>query len=275
MILPFDSLTHPLVIAHRGSMVLGHENTLYSFDLALAAGADVLEMDIHPSADGAIMVIHDSRIDRTSNGTGEVGSLTRAELQGLDFAWNFSIEAGSTPLRGQGITIPTLDEVLKRYPDSYFSVDIKEDDPGFATEVVGLVMKRGMRDQVILGSFFPRIVELLRAAVPPLHLAADRPQAVHLLVASMGGLAVKGDLPSAYMIPDRLGILPVATKGLIRRVHQAGRRAYFWTVDSEKTMRSLLRRGADGIISNRPDLLFAVREELRYDEGRGTDGATS
>ena len=270
MVLPFDSLTHPLVIAHRGSMVLGPENTLYSFDLALAAGADVLEMDVHPSADGEIMVIHDSTVERTSNGTGDVKSLTRAELQRLDFAWNFSLEAGSTPLRGQGIGIPTLDEVLKRYPDSHFSVDIKEDDPEFAAEVVGLIMKRAMRDQVILGSFFPRIAKLLRAALPPVHLAADRPQAVRLLIASMGGPAIKGDLPSAYMIPDRLGILPVATKGLIKRVHRAGRRAYFWTVDSEKTMRNLLRRGADGIISNRPDLLFAIRRELRSDDERGT-----
>ena len=262
MVLPFDSLSHPLVIAHRGSMTLGPENTIYTFDLALSAGADVLEMDVHPSADGEIMVIHDSTVDRTSNGNGEVRSHTLKALQELDFAWNFSLDGEGFPLRGQGITIPTLEEIFDRFPDRQLSIDIKEDDSSFAAEVVKLVLKRGKRDQVSLASFFPSIAELLRTTVPPLHVAADRPQAVRLLMTRLPGLRLTGELPSSYMLPDHLGPLTVASKALIDTVHRAQRRCYFWTIDSQETMRRVLRAGADGIITNRPDLLFAVRKEL-------------
>ena len=262
MVLPFDSLPHPLVIAHRGSMVLGPENTIYTFQLAAEAGADVLEMDVHPSSDGEIMVIHDERVDRTSNGTGLVRELTRAELERLDFAWSFSLDGADRPLRGQQITIPTLAEVFARFPGLHFSVDVKEDDPKLAADVVALIMKRDLRDRVILASFHPRIAALLRAALPPLHLAADRAQGIRLLLRSRLPFPPRGVLPSAYMLPDRLGPLSVGSRALIGRAHRWGRRVYFWTVDSEPVMRRLLERGADGIVTNRPDLLFALRRGL-------------
>jgi len=122
-------------------------------------------------------------------------------------------------------------------------------------------MKRGMRDQIVLGSFHSSVAELLRRALPPLHMAADRPQGKRLLAASLLHLPLGTHLPSAYMLPDRLGVLNVASRTLIRRIHRAGRRGYFWTVDSERTMRRLLLAGADGIVTNRPDLLYSLRNE--------------
>lgn len=267
MVLPFDSLPHPLVIAHRGSMALAPENTLYAFDLAIDAGADVLEMDVHPSADGAIMVIHDATVDRTSNGTGLVEDLSYSALQKLDFAWKFSFDGESFPLRGQGITIPTLQEVFERFPERHFSIDIKAEDTAFAAEVVKLILKQEMRDSVILGSFHPRLAELLRDAIPPLHVAADRPQGIRLLLSSMLHLPLRSVPAAAYMLPDRLRGFPVATRALIAATHRIGRRCYFWTVDEEPTMRRLLDMGADGLVTNRPDLLSAAIREagLRLD----------
>jgi len=261
MLLPFDELDHPLIIAHRGSAVLAPENTLYAFDLALSTGADVLEMDVHPSADGEVMVIHDPTVDRTSNGKGSVGAMTRKELQKLDFAWQFSIEGTEGyPLRGQGISIPTLAEVLKRYRSTPMSIDIKHDDPNFATEVVKVVLKADARERVVLGSFHPRIARLLGGAVPRLHTAADRRQSIRLLRKSLLRRRMRGaDLPSAYMLPARLGRFMIASRTLVRTIHEAGRRGYFWTIDDEPTMVRLLVRGVDGIVTNRPDLLFSLR----------------
>lgn len=261
MVLPFDSLDHPLVIAHRGSMVLGPENTIYTFQLAVEAGADVLEMDVHPSSDGEVMVMHDETVDRTSNGSGLVREMTRTQLERLDCAWNFSLDGEDRPLRGQHIGVPTLEEVFERYPALHFSVDVKEDDPKLAADVVALIMKHDLRDRVILGSFHPRVAALLRAVMPPLHLAADRAQGLRLLFGSYLPLPRPGVLPSAYMLPDRLGPLSVGSRALIRTGHRWGRRLYFWTVDSEPAMRGLLERGADGIVTNRPDLLYALRRE--------------
>jgi len=267
---PFGALRHPLVIAHRGSMVLAPENTLYSFELADAAGADVLELDVHPSSDGHIMVIHDPTVERTSNGTGAVRSLRLSELKGLDFAWQFRLpDAEGYPMRGMGITIPTLNELFDRFPGRSYSIDIKENDPDFAVEVVRLIHRREMRSRVVFGSFHPRITRLLREAVPPVAVAADRPAALRLLIASYAGLPARVLAPcDAYMLPNRSGLLPVATSPLIRTIHRLGRRLYVWTVDDPDVMRRLLARGADGIITNRTDLAFAVRRQFLENGGR-------
>lgn len=274
MALPFDALTHPLVIAHRGSMMLGPENTLYTFELAASAGADVLELDVHPSRDGAVMVIHDPTLDRTSNGTGPVSAMRRSALQKLDFAWHFALEGEDRPLRGRGITIPTLEEVFDTFPESHFSIDVKADDARFATDVIALIMERGMRDRVVVGSFHRSVAAILRSAFPPLYVAADRGQGVRLLLSSTLRLPLLGNLPSAFMLPDHLGALPVATRRLVDRVHRAGRRCYFWTVDCDELMRRILEAGADGIVTNRPDLLFAVRRDyLAARRARGAEQA--
>ncbi len=267
---PFGTLRHPLVIAHRGSMVLGPENTLYSFELADAAGADVLELDVHPSSDGHIMVIHDPTVDRTSNGSGEVRSLKLGELKALDFAWQFRLpDAEGYPMRGMGITIPTLSELFDRFPGRSFSIDIKENDPDFAMEVVRRIHRREMRNCVVFGSFHPRITRILRAALPAVSVAADRPAAVRLLAASYAGLPVRWmSACDAYMLPDRAGLLPVATSPLIRAIHRLGRRLYVWTVDDPEVMRRLLALGADGLITNRTDLAFAARREFLERGGR-------
>ncbi len=267
---PFSSLRHPLVIAHRGSMVLGPENTLYSFELADAAGADVLELDVHPSSDGHIMVIHDPTVDRTSNGSGAVRSLRLGELKALDFAWRFRLpDAEGFPMRGMGITIPTLNELFDRFAGRSFSIDIKDNDPNFALEVIRLIHRREMGARVVLASFHPRITRLLREKAPPAAVAADRPAALRLLAASHAGLPASWMRPcDAYMLPDRAGLLPVATRSLIRAIHRLGRRLYLWTIDDPQLMRRLLERGAEGIITNRTELAFAVRRELAERGGR-------
>lgn len=267
---PWLGLRHPLIIAHRGSMVLGPENTLYSFELAEAAGADVLELDVHPSSDGHIMVIHDPTVDRTSNGRGAVRSLSLRELKNLDFAWHFRLpEAEGYPMRGMGIGIPTLAELLDRFPGRAFSIDIKDNDPVFATEVVRLIQRRDLHARVVLASFHPRVTQLLREAKPPIPVAADRPAALRLLAVSYAGLPASWISPSAaYLLPDRAGVLPVAVRPLLRRVHRLERRFYAWTIDDPGQMRRLLERGVDGLVTNRTDLAYAVRREFLERGGR-------
>lgn len=266
---PFAALRHPLILAHRGSAVLGPENTLYSFDLALTAGADVLELDVHPSADGRIVVIHDDTVDRTSNGHGLVREKSLKELRKLDFAWRFSLpDSEGYPMRSRGFAAPTLDEVFDRFKESHFSIDIKEDDLGFADEVARLVRKRALRDRVVLASFFPRVTAWLRSSVPPLSVAADRPQALRLVAGSLARRAPA----DVYLLPDRAGPFPFAgSRALIRAAHARGRRIYAWTVDDPARMQTLFGRGIDGVVTNRPDLAFAARTEYLA----GTPGTPS
>src|SRR5262245_19840849 len=104
------------VIAHRGDSAHFPENTIPSFDRAVELGADAIEFDLRVSRDGEVVIIHDPTVDRTTNGTGPVSSLTLAELRALDAGARFTTDGGkSIPFRGRGLTIPTFDEMLARY----------------------------------------------------------------------------------------------------------------------------------------------------------------
>src|SRR5919108_1020933 len=103
----------PLVFAHRGGCALGPENTIAGFDRGLAAGADGLELDVRLARDGTVVVLHDAALDRTTNARGPVSALTADELARVDAAYWFCPEDGY-PLRGQGVGVPQLRDVLAR-----------------------------------------------------------------------------------------------------------------------------------------------------------------
>src|ERR671916_458700 len=107
----------PVNLAHRGASALAPENTIEAFRLAVEAGAGGLELDVHVTRDGHIVVIHDATVDRTTNGTGAVSEMTLEELRRLDAGHNFSPDGGPTrPYRGRGVRVPTLGEVLREFP---------------------------------------------------------------------------------------------------------------------------------------------------------------
>ena len=103
------SLKYPLVIAHQGGDGLWPGNTLFAYQNAAKLGVDVLEMDIHITKDGKLVLMHDETVDRTTDGTGEIESMTLAELKQLDAGYSWTPDEGKTfPFRGQGITMTTL-----------------------------------------------------------------------------------------------------------------------------------------------------------------------
>src|ERR671921_1084938 len=121
----------PVNLAHRGASSLAPENTIEAFRLALEAGAGGLELDVHMTRDGHIVVIHDATVDRTTNGFGAVSEMTFDELRRFDAGHNFSPDGGSTrPYRGRGVRVPTLGEVLEEFPSVAVNIDIKAGTPG-------------------------------------------------------------------------------------------------------------------------------------------------
>src|SRR5688500_6689662 len=126
MPMSFFDTSVPLVFAHRGGCATGPENTLAAFDRGVAARADGLELDVRLSADGIPVVHHDPVLDRTTNMSGRVADYTAEQLKRADAACHFDSEHGH-PLRGQGIGVPTLAEVLRRYPDARVIVEMKDD----------------------------------------------------------------------------------------------------------------------------------------------------
>jgi hypothetical protein len=158
----FDS-TVPLVLAHRGGCALGPENTLAAFDRGMAAGADGLELDVRLSSDGEPMVHHDPTLDRTTNVSGRVSEYTVEQLKRVDAAYRCEVK-GEFPFRGQGIGVPTLADVLQRYPNARVVVEMKDNLDAMGEAVARVVRVAGAVDRVCAAGFGARATPAARAA---------------------------------------------------------------------------------------------------------------
>ena len=250
----------PLVFAHRGGCALGPENTMAAFDHGLAAGADGLELDVQLSSDGAVVVCHDETLERTTQGTGPVAARTAAELAEVDAGWRFADADGSYPFRGRGVGIPTLVEVLRRYPDIPIIVEMKVDSAAMGEAVAREVRAAGAARRVCAAGYGQRAVEAARAALPEMPTSAAHPEVRLAVYRSMAGLPIRTAPYQMYQVPEWAGVIPVATRRFIRHAHQARLAVQIWTVDEERDMARLLKWGVDGLITNRPDLAVRVRD---------------
>lgn len=153
----------PLNMAHQGGAGLAPSNTIVAFRNALKVGADGLELDVHATKDGEVVVTHDDTVDRTTDGTGAVKDFTLAELKKLDAGYRFTPDNGQTyPYRGQGITIPTLREVLAEFPDQRINIEIKQSEPPIESKVLEVIDEMGMRDMVLVVSFDDAVMKWFR-----------------------------------------------------------------------------------------------------------------
>ena len=125
------------MIAHQGGDGLWPGNTLYAFEQAAALGVDVLEMDLHITKDGVLVINHDETVDRTTDGTGTIEDMTLAELKALDAGYDWSKDGGQTfPYRGMGLTIPTLEEIFQTFPEYHMTIEIKKTTGSMAATIL-------------------------------------------------------------------------------------------------------------------------------------------
>ena len=253
----------PLNIAHRGGMALWPENTLYAFEAALKVGANVLEIDVWPTIDGEIVVIHDDTVGRTSNGKGRVDEMTIAELKRLDFAWRFNTEEGHTPLRGKGITISTLEELFARLPESNFNIDIKKESTDFADQVVKLVKDMEMEQNVVIASFHDSVIMHLQQNSPEIDTAASVAETKRFYILNKIGLRrLHKPRSKAYQIPIQWNGLNVVSRYFIHAANLLGQEVHVWSINDPDEMRRLISLGVDGIVTDRPDILAKIIEEI-------------
>ena len=257
----FDSL-RPLVFAHRGGCAIGPENTLAAFDRGAAAGADGLELDVRLAADGIPVVHHDPALDRTTNMSGRVVDYTAEQLKRADAAYHFDPEHGH-PFRGEGIGVPTLAEVLRRYPDVRVIVEMKDDVETMGEAVAAVVRRAGAVDRVCAAGFGARSTLAARTALPELATSANQQEVRVALYRSWMRWPVMSVGYGGYQIPERAGRLRVVTPRFVRHARRAGLHVQVWTVDVESDMRRLLDWGVHALISNRPDVAVEVRDSWR------------
>lgn len=249
-----------LVIAHRGGAGLWPENTMYAFERAVALGVDVLEMDVQQTADGVLVVMHDETLARTTDGHGLVRDRTLAELKKLDAAYRWSPDGGkSFPLRGRGITVPTLEEVLANFHDMRFNIEPKPPDPSVAKNLCRLIRERAMTNRVLIASFKSEALATTRQQCPEVATSASTAEVSKFMALSAARLE-QTYTPAAYVlqVPEYAGGLHVLTRGLVEAAHQRNLKVDAWTVNEVEAMKRLLDLGVDGIMTDYPDRLLSL-----------------
>lgn len=230
-----------LVIAHRGASAYQPENTLVAFALAIAQGAEMIEMDLHISCDNQVVVIHDATLDHTTNLTGKVDQLTLAEIKLAD--------------AGKGERVPTLDETLDLTTGKVrLYLEIK--DPRAAIETLRIIRQRQCRDQVMLASFDIELMRRLGEEVRDIELGVILGNETFNPVVRW-----REAFPWRTLRQINYQVLCMQVElcysYLARRIKAEGKRLYVWTADEDKQFARMIKRGVDGIVTNKPDKLIA------------------
>ncbi len=256
-----------LVIAHQGGNLVRPDNTMMAFTHAVELGVDVLEMDIHSSADGELVVIHDDTVDRTTDGNGRVNDLTLAELQSYDAAYDWSIDDGETyPFRGEGVTIPALDEVFRAFPEMPMNIEIKQEAPSIAEPFCQLIREYGKEEQILVASFNQNAIVEFRETCPEVATSMVQAEIQNYFILNTLLLSALFDSPAdAFQVPEYfnlpvLGRTHVTTDRFIQNAQKLNINIHVWTVNEEEQMHRLIEAGVNGLITDRPDLLLEIRD---------------
>jgi glycerophosphoryl diester phosphodiesterase len=250
----------PQVFAHRGGGHLGPENTIAAFDIGMSTGADGLELDVHLSADGVVVVHHDKTLDRTTNGSGPLAARTADELSRVDAGYWF-MRGGEYPFRGLGIGVPTLREVLARYRGVPTIIEIKVYTAAMGEAVATEIHRAGAIDYVCVAGYGIASARAARAALPGAAASAHKGEVRLALYRSWLRCPVRTAPYQTYQVPEWAEGVRIVSPRFVRDAHGGGFKVQVWTVDEEADMRRLLEWGVDGLISNRPDLAVRVRDE--------------
>lgn len=246
----WSSIEGPLLLAHRGASAERPENTLAAFELALELGADVLELDVHPSRDGVLIVSHDPDGLRNAGVARALADCSSSEIAGWDAGFGFQDRSGQRPFAGRGLGLPRFDEVLAALPNALFNVDVKLAREHDLRSLLATIRARQAASRVLLTSFSSEVLGLVRALRydGPIGLAERE---VKRLVMSPAFVTRWFPLAgSRVQIPVRAGWLDLARARLIDKCHRLGLAVDYWVIDDPAEAERLLARGADGIFTD-------------------------
>lgn len=241
-----------LAFAHRGGAyhpeIEGLENTVAAFKHAVALGYDYLETDVHVTRDGVLLAFHDDVLDRVTDQVGALAETSYADVR--------------TALVGGREQVPTLAMLFDEFPRARFNIDLKSD--GAVPALAAFITARDAHDRVLVGSFSRRrLAEFRRLTQGRVPTSAHPAEVIAFRVLPSGRLAnwVTRGRAAALQIPHRRRRWVIATRGLVRRAHAAGRHVHVWTVDTPEEIGELLDRGVDGLFTDRTDVLRTVLEQ--------------
>jgi glycerophosphoryl diester phosphodiesterase len=251
----------PVNLAHRGASARAPENTMEAFRLAVELGAGGLELDVHLTRDGYVVVIHDPTLDRTTDRTGAVSAMTLDELSQADAGYKFSPDHENTfPYRGLGLRIPTLVEVLREFPGVAVNIDMKADDLAIEAAVLDVLRQADAEGRaLVVSSRRGAVGRFRRISGGRVSTGASRWETGIFYLFS--NLRLERFLRPAYdalQVPLSHRGIPLVTRRFIDAAHGANVRVDAWTINDGDEMRRLLGLGVDVIMTDRPGTLAEV-----------------
>jgi glycerophosphoryl diester phosphodiesterase len=237
----------PIPFAHQGAHRDGGpgENTMSAFEAAIEMGYRYIETDVHATADGVLVALHDDTLDRVTDHTGVIANMRWAEVRKARVA-------GAEQ-------VPLLEDLLGLWPDVRVNIDPKHDaavDP-----LVDVIRRTGAIERVCIGAFSDRRLARIRGLLGPRLCTSMGPRQVARLLAASKGLPAGRFTAGCVQVPARRGIVPLVTKRFVDTAHQRNLPVHVWTINDPDEMRQLLDLGVDGIMTDAPDVLKQVMDE--------------
>lgn len=246
-------LRAPILYAHRGASLAQPENSLEGFAAALALGADALEIDVHLSRDGHVMVAHDGSAERTAGVAREIRACDLSEIKSWDLALRFRGPPCARPVR-----MPTLDEVLSAFPRTPLNIDVKQSQPDMLVPLLELIARHAAEPRVLLTSFSSLTVRRIRRLGYTGSTGLGLGEAACMVFAPAALLAWLRPGGVRLQVPLRHGPVALDRGALVRKMHALGVSVDYWVVNEPGTAQRLLALGADGIVTDDPRAMAAL-----------------
>ena len=251
----FLEVNRPMVIAHRGASALTTEHTLEAFELALEAGADVLELDLRLTADGIPLIAHDRDLARPLGVASPIAETPLADLR--------AAVGEAKPERPAHEMLLTFEDALRRFSDERLNVELKDNDPALAEAAYRLIERHEAHDRVLVASFHAGVLRAFRevsqgtTATSAATSEALRFYGCYLVRMpcrpSFEALQIPPSAGSSWLAPD------LSKRRFIAFAHRHGLAVHYWTIDDPTEIERLFAAGADGVMTNDPAVAAAAR----------------
>ncbi|WP_231758238.1 glycerophosphodiester phosphodiesterase [Microbulbifer elongatus] len=261
-----EGFRRPLVISHADDSGLGlyPGNTPVFLQKMAEMNVDVLEMDVHATSDDELVLMHDDTVDRTTDGKGRIRDKSLEELRQLNVAYNWSQDGTTYPYRENPQRILTVDEVFKTYPRYPMVIELKTPDPEAARALCRKLKAFNKSNLVIVSSFYQGAVNALREDCPQVATGAGSDEVRYFAAATkLNAFRLLSPRYQALHIPLSYDGITLVDRRSLRQAQNHGVRVDVWTVNDEAEMRRLIELGVDGIMTDRPDRLLRVIEEIQ------------
>ena len=267
-----------IAYAHQGGAWEAPSSTLYAIRAAIEAGATGIELDVHATADGRLVVCHDPTVDRTTDATGLIAELTYDDLAALDNAYWWALGADVSPglgadaypFRGRApedrrFRFALLEEVLEEFPGVVLNLDIKQTAPVVAPyeEALAAMLHRfGRVDDIIVASFLDPATDAFSSFAPQVPTSAGTMAVAAFFQSVQAGQSPAPMRHVALQVPAAYGELTLVDEHFVEVAHAEGLAVHVWTIEEESEMERLCALGVDGIITDRPTALVGVLDRL-------------